>query len=234
MDTNIPVSKNQVNSTILAIMAKEPKVGSTKTRLTPSLRSEEAAKLYEVLLWDTILMVSQIKEIDFAITVTPPESIDYFKRAAPTASRYIPVSCTKIGECLSFVLGQLLIEGYARVLALNSDGPTLPADYIRQAIQKLDHFDLVLGPAEDGGYYLIGYKEHHADLFEGISWSTSNVFVQTLVKSKNIGLKVWLLPPWYDIDTVKDLHRLRTDLESLPSDNLIHTREFLKRWPGIK
>ena len=221
---------NLMNSTALIIMAKEPIVGSTKTRLCPPLKSEEAAKLYEVLLWDTIKMASEIKGIDLAIAVTPPESIDYFKNIVSSEIHLIPVVCATIGECLSFVLGQLLNMGYSRVMAINSDGPTLPPAFIQQAIESLDQHDLVLGPAEDGGYYLIGFKHNHDSLLKDISWSTNQVLAQTLDKANQLGLTYSLIPTWYDVDTAKDIRRLRTELKTLPSNTLINTREFLDQW----
>ncbi len=224
------VGKNLMNSTALIIMAKEPRIGSTKTRLCPPLKSEEAAKLYEVLLWDTINMIAGIKGIDIAIAVTPPESIEYFKGITSSKTHLIPVTCATIGECLSFALGQLLSMGFSRVMALNSDGPTLPPAYIQQAVERLDQHDLVLGPAEDGGYYLIGVKQKHDSLLTGISWSTSEVLSQTLDKANQLGLKVSLIPTWYDVDTAKDFQRLRNELKTLPSDTLMNTRQFLDKW----
>ncbi|NQU29122.1 MAG: glycosyltransferase [Anaerolineae bacterium] len=221
-----------MKSTALIIMAKEPKVGSTKTRLCPPLEPVEAANLYEALLWDTINLAAGIEGVDLAIAVTPPESIGYFKENAPPETILIPVACEDIGECLTRVLGELLNKGYQQVLALNSDGPTLPPDYIRSAIKHLDQHDLVLGPAEDGGYYLIAFKKIHADLFKDINWSTDQVLEQTLKKADQMDLSVQLLPPWYDVDTVADIDRLRDELETLPLQKLKHTRVLFDQWPG--
>ena len=222
-----------MNSSALIIMAKEPMVGSTKTRLCPPLNLEEAALLYEVLLRDTIEMVSGIKDIALAIALTPPESIEYFKRIAPSKTHFIPIVCANIGECLTISMNRLLDLKYERVLALNSDGPSLPAAIIHQAIQSLDNHDLVLGPAEDGGYYLVGLKQLHSKIFAEIEWSTDQVLTQTLHKAKCLGLSVHLLPVWYDIDTAYDIERLRAELKVLPSDALPHTRKLLDQWSEI-
>ncbi len=221
-----------MNSTALIIMAKEPKIGSTKTRLCPPLEPVEAAKLYEALLWDTINLAAGIEAVDLAIAVTPPESIDYFKGIAPAKTILIPVACGDIGECLTLGLGELLAKGYDRVLALNSDGPSLPQEYIQLAIRHLDHNDLVLGPAEDGGYYLIGFKKIYPDLFKNINWSTNQVFDQTLQSAEQMNLCVHLLPAWYDVDTSADIQRLQDELETLPIQMLKHTRALFKQWPG--
>ncbi|MBC8334276.1 MAG: TIGR04282 family arsenosugar biosynthesis glycosyltransferase [Anaerolineales bacterium] len=221
-----------MKSTALIIMAKEPKVGSTKTRLCPPLEPVEAANLYEALLLDTINLAAEIEGADLAIAVTPPEAIDYFKEIALPETILIPVACGDIGECLSRVLRDLLNKGYQRVLALNSDGPSLPPNRIRSAIKHLDHHDLVLGPAEDGGYYLIGFKKIHADLFKDINWSTDQVLEQTLKKADQMGLSLQLLPPWYDVDTAADIERLKDELKTLPIQKLKHTRVLFNQWLG--
>ena len=208
-------------------MAKEPRVGSTKTRLCPPLTLEEAAKLYEALLLDTIEMASDLEGIDLAIAVTPPESTPYFEQIAP-GTILIPVDCKDIGQCLSKVLDHLLKMGYARAIALNSDGPSLPTEYIQQAVTRLDDHDLVFGPSEDGGYYLVGLKEMPFQIFTGIEWSTSQVLRQTLVKCENLKLKVDLLPSWYDVDTATDIERLREALVTLPDHALRHIRALLE------
>lgn len=208
-------------------MAKEPRVGSTKTRLCPPLTFEDAAQLYEALLLDTIDMGSTLEDVDLAIAVTPPESIPYFKRVAPNTI-LVPIACSDIGQCLSGVLAHLLRIGYAKAIALNSDGPSLPTEYIQQAIRRLDSHDIVFGPSEDGGYYLIGLKEMSDQIFTDIEWSTSRVLSQTLEKCDNLGLQVDLLPPWYDVDTAADIERLREELSMLPDHALSHSRALLE------
>jgi hypothetical protein len=128
------------------------------------------------------------------------------------------------------VLEKLINKGYKKAFAINSDGPSLPPDYLHQAVRSLDDRDLVLGPSEDGGYYLVGVKRHLPDMFIGITWSTSHVLSQTLSKASNLGLRVALLPEWYDIDTWEDFVRLEAELEHIPPDRLIYTRRFAERF----
>jgi glycosyltransferase A (GT-A) superfamily protein (DUF2064 family) len=128
---------------------------------------------------------------------------------------------------LNRVLNHLLASGHSGVMALNSDGPTLPASHLEQGIDRLDEADVVLGPGEDGGYYLIGFKEPHPGLFQEIDWSTERVMAQTLARAESLGLNVFLLPAWYDVDTASDLDRLRAEIASLPPDVVPHTRVFL-------
>lgn len=216
-----------MSNPVLIIMAKEPRVGRTKTRLCPPLTPTQAAQLYEALLKDSIAFAASLSGLDLAIAVTPPEATSYFDCITPPGTLLLPVDCTDIGDCLIQVLSSLLASGYPKVLAFNTDGPTLPPDYVHTAVQLLDEHDVVLGPSEDGGYYLVGLKQLHAEIFTDIAWSTSLVLTQTLDKLARLQLKVMMLPPWYDIDTAADLVRLQAELAELTPDKLIHTRRFL-------
>ena len=208
-------------------MAKQPAIGQTKTRLCPPLTREQAAALYEALLRDTIALVASLEGADLAIAVTPPSAMGYFESISPSGTVLHPVTCKDIGECLEKTLSHLLNLGYSKALALNADGPSLPPDFLDQAINALNRSDLVFGPAQDGGYYLVGMKKMNPALFRGITWSTDQVLSQSLVKAKKLDLSTALLPQWYDIDTADDLHQLRNDLYSLSQKRLKHTRRVL-------
>lgn len=211
----------------LVIMAKQPQVGRTKTRLTPPLRPEQAAGLYEALLRDTIDLVAGLEAVDLAVAITPAAAQPYFERITPPATWLLPVQGADIGVCLQQALGGLLDRGYSRALALNADGPTLPRAYLRQALDLLEDNELVLGPGDDGGYYLIGLKKLHRPLFRDIAWSTPQVLPQTRQRAAELGLQTALTPQWYDVDTLEDLRHLLAELPSLPPDRLAHTRAFL-------
>ena len=111
---------------------------------------------------------------------------------------------------------------------MNSDGPTLPLACLEEAFSALYREDITLGPGHDGGYYLIGMKRPHPELFQGIAWSTEQVVPQTLDICHHLGLSVHLLPEWYDVDVAADLERLQCDLQQDPS-LAPHTRAFLER-----
>ena len=209
----------------LVIMAKRPLPGRTKTRLTPSLTPDQAAALYEALLRDTIDLAAGVDTVDLAVAVTPPDAMDYFRPLVSSGTELLPVECPHIGGCLSQVLSRLLHD-HAKAVALNSDGPTLPASYLQQAFVRLDDHDVVIGPSEDGGYYLIGLCQPQPALFEDIAWSTPSVTPQTIERAQTLGLRVALLPAWYDVDTVADLDRLRAAIMTLLSEGLVHTRHF--------
>lgn len=208
---------------VIAIMAKRPDVGRTKTRLTPPLAPQEAVELYEALLRDTIRLVASVEVAQLAIAVTPAEAVGEFRSMAPDAV-LVPVEGSDIGECLSQTLSGLLAEGYPAAIALNSDGPSLPQAYLRRAVGLVQEADVVIGPSADGGYYLIGMKRPHPELFRGVAWSTDRVTAQTLERAASLGLRVAQLPPWYDVDTIADLVCILHELEDLPADALPHTR----------
>jgi rSAM/selenodomain-associated transferase 1 len=214
---------------VLVIMAKQPAVGQAKTRLSPPLTAGQAAALYEAMLRDTIELVAGLEDVRLAIAVTPPEAIEAFRSVGPPGAILLPVAGADIGDCLIQTLGALLAAGHSSAIAINSDGPTLPAAYLQQAVDRLGGADLVLGPSEDGGYYLVGLKQPHPELFSGIEWSTERVTAQTLDRAERLGLSVALLPPWYDVDTPADLDRLRAELATLPVDALPHTRRWLRQ-----
>jgi len=215
-----------MKSTAIVIMAKEPHPGSTKTRLVPALTFEQAATLYAALLRDTISLAADCNWADLVIAISPPKSSAYFERIIPQGTRLLPIEGIDIGDCLRQTLGLLLDAGYQKAIALNADGPSLPSEYLSSALSLLDEHDLVFGEGIDGGYYLVGVKKKHPAIFEGISWSTRAVLVQSLQKAVRAGLSVALTPAWYDIDTIADLQRLQAEIATLPPDQLLHTRRF--------
>ena len=210
----------------IAIMAKKPAIGHTKTRLCPPLTDRQAAALYQALLQDTIDLVAGIDRAVTAIAFTPPDAISYFEGISPPGTILYPVTCSDIGDCLDKTLAHLLALGYPKALALNGDGPSLPPQYLEQAIDALEHNDTVFGPTQDGGYYLVGVRQAHPALFSGITWSTDQVLVQSMAIARNLNLSTTLLPAWYDVDTARELELLRAELASLPKTQLLHSRRI--------
>lgn len=214
--------------TAAVIMAKEPVAGQTKTRLCPPLSPAAAAQLYDALLDDTIALVSRLRDVRLAVAVTPPSAIAAFRRRLPHDALLLPVEGADIGACLSRAVALLFTSGWSRVMAINSDGPTLPVAYLECAEALLDRHDVVLGPSDDGGYYLVGLRRPAPGLFQGIAWSTSQVMEQTVDRAATLGLSVALLPPWYDVDTAADLERLRAEIAILPPHDVSRTRRFFE------
>ncbi len=193
---------------------------------------EQAAILYEALLRDTIALVSSLP-VTLALVISPPRSPHYFSRITPPHTLLLPIEGKDIGACLSQAFQFLLGTGWRKVFALNADGPSLPPDHFLQAVKLLGDSEIVLGPAQDGGYYLVGMQRPHLGIFQGIAWSTGQVFAQTLERAEALGLSVGVTSEWYDVDAIADLRQLQNDLTSLPSDRLIHTRKLFAQWGGM-
>jgi glycosyltransferase A (GT-A) superfamily protein (DUF2064 family) len=116
------------------------------------------------------------------------------------------------------------------VVAIGSDSPTLPVEFVADAFHRLEHLDCVLGPATDGGYYLIGLRAEQGGLFDGIEWGTPRVIAQTVARAQKSALSLALLPPWYDVDDAADLELLCGHLAALSAAEADHVPENTRRW----
>jgi len=213
----------------IAVMAKAPQAGEVKTRLIPPLTPEAAADLYRCLLLDKLLQIGQLPEVDRYVAYTPAEARSLIRELAPPPFTLIPQAGADLGDRLHRLSAALLDKGHAGVIIVDSDTPTLPSGYLAEALRHLSRevIDLVLGPADDGGYYLIGLKRPCRGLFEDISWSTPSVLPETLRRASTHRLKAELLPAWFDVDTAEDLLRLRRELATNGTAAAPHTRAFL-------
>lgn len=215
---------------VLAIFAKAPVVGQVKTRLCPPLSPTQATDLSRCFLLDTVERMCTFSQVQVSIAFTPADSESIFRALLPFPVRYLPQRGGSLGEREIQVFIDLLAEGFTRVVIIGSDIPTLPGEYVRQAFARLAETtcDVVLGPSDDGGYYLIGARAVHRELVEKISWSTAQVLAQTLAQARSHGLNVSLLPAWHDVDTKEDLQQLIVDLRSGNGDDAPRTRAFLE------
>jgi rSAM/selenodomain-associated transferase 1 len=221
-----------IEPVVVAIMAKEPRAGEAKTRLCPPLSHAEAAELYRRFLLDKIEQVRALDAARPAIAYTPADASAFFAEVAPDFT-LVPQRGADLGDRLANSLGELLRRGHRGALAIDSDTPTLPLEFLRQAIDLVTRpeIDVVLGPTEDGGYYLIGLRAVHRQLFEAMAWSTSGVLAETVRRAEACGLRVACLPSWYDVDTPDDLARLRSALAAAPDGAPRHTRGILLAHP---
>ncbi len=212
----------------LLVMAKEPVAGRSKTRLTPLLSADAAAALYACFLQDTLALARSVPRVTPIVAYAPPQARRYFQKLAPDLQLMAQQGET-LGDRLANVLGQALASGFEQVAAMNSDSPTLPPAYLAQAFERLDddETDVVLGPCDDGGYYLIGCKRRHSRLVREVQMSTPHVLQETLTLAAEEDLRVALLPSWYDVDTPQDLRRVRSDLSRCGS-RAPHTHHFLR------
>jgi rSAM/selenodomain-associated transferase 1 len=213
----------------LLVVAKRPAAGQTKTRLCPPLAGDAAAALSECFLRDTLDIMRHVPGITRAIGYLPEHEDGYFRALAPDMMLR-PQRGVDLGERLDHLLTDALSSGAGQAVVMDSDSPTLPPAYIAQAFTSLEGAaDVVIGPCDDGGYYLIGLKRPQPRLLREIEMSTPHVVRDTLALADQLGLRVALLPAWYDIDTVAELERLRSELGDLPVEQARWTRAFFNR-----
>jgi rSAM/selenodomain-associated transferase 1 len=211
-------------------MAKAPQPGQVKTRLCPPLSHSEAAQLYQCFLRDKIAQVTALPKAAPVVSYSPDESESVFKDLTPPHCILLPQHGDDLGARILFTFDQLFQQGYTRVIVIDSDTPTLPTSYLEQALSLIAALqnDVVLGPTEDGGYYLIGLRQSHRELFEHMPWSTSQVFPETRRRSEQSGLTVACTESWYDVDTPADLVRLMESLDHMQDGSAQQTRQFLR------
>jgi rSAM/selenodomain-associated transferase 1 len=222
-----PAKQDNASACAIAVMAKAPQAGRSKTRLTPAVTAEQAALLSAAFLRDVtenIVIAGQTAAIHGWAAYAPAgmEALFDGHLAAGTqlvladGSPDMPGQVQGFGRCLLHAVQSLLDRGYAAACVLNSDSPNLPVQYLAEAAQILARPGdrAVLGPADDGGYYLLGLKAAHAHMFADIAWSTDTVAAQTATRARDIGLELVQLPRWYDVDDAASLHRLIADLSA--------------------
>jgi rSAM/selenodomain-associated transferase 1 len=239
--------RHQSNLCALAVMTKAPKSGISKTRLIPPLSPAEAAALSACFLRDTCVNVAAISSEGSAegiVVYTPAGSEDSFEGLLPANFSILSQRGSSFGDRLFFAAADLLAVGYESLCLVGADSPTLPPALLRAAVSELAHPGdrLVLGTAADGGYYLIGLKKAHRQLFADIDWSTSKVLSQTIERAADIGLEVALLPPWYDVDDAATLRQLCDEFfsgngEPAADSDIVayhapYTRDYLSRLIG--
>jgi uncharacterized protein len=227
----------------LAVMTKAPQAGRVKTRLVPPLTPEEAAELNKCFLRDTAAAILRAcshrpvadggrtaRAVGVAV-YTPVGAESVYTDILPADFSLLPQRGDKFGERLYFAVEDLFKCGFASVCLIDSDSPTVPAENFAEAVEMLSigQDRVVLGPSDDGGYYLIGVKKLDRHLFEQIDWSTERVFNQTIQRATEIGLETKLLPRGYDVDDAASLRRLCHELlrENAGGGVAPNTRKFL-------
>ena len=238
-----PGSRNSVfaGRCAIAIMAKTPRNGFSKTRLSPPLQSEEAAEISRCFLRDRSAAIDALMRDDqFVMGVavyTPVGSEPELAELLPVQFKMLAQRHGDLGSRLSGAAEDLFSLGFSAVCLVDSDSPTLPIENLRAMAAALrEGADrMVIGPCTDGGYYLLGMSRLYAKLFEEIDWSTSSVYRQTVCRSKEINLPMVELPVWYDVDDRDSLNRLLSELfpewstEKVPPGSPApNTKEFLR------
>jgi rSAM/selenodomain-associated transferase 1 len=212
----------------IGVMAKAPRPGLAKTRLCPPLLPEQAAQLSAAFLRDiteNIALAARTAPIHGCIAYAPMGCESWFDGHLAEGTAFVladgtppmPPNVQGFGRCLLHAAQAMFAAGFAAACLVNSDSPTLPNAVLTEAAHALlvPGERIVLGPADDGGYYLLGMQQPHAHLFADITWSTSEVADATRARAASLGLEVVELPTWYDVDDAAALSRLREELGRL-------------------
>jgi uncharacterized protein len=198
----------------LGLFAKQPVPGQVKTRLAEVTSPEWACRVYEAFLLDTLDRLHSFA-LRRVIAFDPPEASTYFEQVAAGRFELTPQHPGDLGARLRGFFDKEFRSGARAVVAVGADSPSLPTALIAQAFAELARADVVLGPATDGGYYLIGCGTQTPALFDGIDWGTEWVLEQTCARIHRSGARLALLAPWYDVDTLADWQTLRGHMAAL-------------------
>jgi len=198
---------------LLIIFAKAPEPGQVKTRLTPFLSPETAARLQQAFLLDILKMTRNVASTRL-IACAPDTSHSFFQRCKKEeAIRLMPQKGKDLGERMKQAFQWAFCEGFEKVVIIGCDSPTLCASHIEDAFERLVSHSAVIGPSLDGGYYLIGAKMLLPQLFTQMNWGTETVLSETLKRLNTAKQPYHLLPFWYDIDLPADLIFLKQHLQ---------------------
>ena len=244
------ISPESIRGCALAVMTKAPRTGHVKTRLVPPLTADEAAALNTCFLRDTAAAITEAsgKNVQGIAVYTPIGAEETYIDILPDNFQLVPQRGDGFGERLAAATEDLLRIGFQSVCLIDSDSPTVPSRVYSEAANMLSIRDdrVVLGPSDDGGYYLIGLKRDHRGLFEQIDWSTERVLEQTMQRAAEMDLEVKLLPTGYDVDDRATLRRLCDELLNPNATDQVapETRRFLRElieregrnriWPARK
>jgi uncharacterized protein len=199
----------------LIIFAKTPIPNFSKTRLINPFSAEQAVEFYSASLLDVYNTMQGSSEFDLWLGIAPENYDEKFFPLKIESEKYFFQDGEDLGIKMFNAFKTLFDEGYKKVSIIGSDFPNISVEIINQSFHNLKHYDCVLGPTFDGGYYLIGLNNQVESLFKDIDWSTERVYQQTLEKAKNNNISIANLEKHYDVDTVKEVKQLYWDLKEM-------------------
>ena len=200
----------------LVIMAKAPKPGMVKTRLTESLPSPAVTALYRCLLEDTLALAKSLTSVEVAV-ICPESDQEELACLLGGTVQVVAQEGEGLAAGLTSVFRHFTAPGRQHVIAFNSDSPHLAPSVLDSAFEILATHDVVVGPTHDGGYYLVGAKAAHPSLFEGGSMGTGSALDRLLARTRGLGLVIGFTEPFYDIDVANDLILLARELRLAPA-----------------
>ena len=213
---------------VLVIMAKAPRPGVVKTRLTPSLSPEVVTAFYCCLLDDTLALARSLEGVEVAI-MCPDSDVNELARFAGKDVTVVAQEGEGLAAGLISAFAHFAEGHQRRIIAFNSDSPHLPSSVLEDAFTVLAEHDLVVGPTDDGGYYLVGAKDSHPALFARDGMGTSTALERLLSRARSLELSVGFSDTFYDIDVADDLTRLAEELRLAPI-RAPRTAQWLKEW----
>jgi uncharacterized protein len=213
---------------VLVIMAKAPRPGAVKTRLTPSFPLQAVTTFYRCLLGDTLALASSLAGVEIAI-MCPDSDVNELARLAGDGASVVAQKGEGLTAGLTSVFAHFAVGRQRRVIAFNSDSPHLPRSVLEEAFETLAAHDVVVGPTFDGGYYLVGAKASYPTLFASGGMGTSAALERLLSRARFLELSVGFTDSFYDIDVVDDLIRLAAELQRAPA-RAPQTAVWLKQW----
>jgi rSAM/selenodomain-associated transferase 1 len=207
----LALAANMKNAIILFF--RYPRLGKVKTRLAKMIGAEKALDLYRRSLQKTILLFRAMPNCKVVFCVEPAPAVSLLRKAYGKGVDIFAQKGTDLGERMRLALEAVLKAGAEKAVLIGADIPGLSEKILAAAFQELDQHQVVLGPAADGGYYLIGMKQMLPELFFGMAWSTETVFSKTLAVLQRAGISYSLLPELCDLDSAEDLPYVKDFLE---------------------
>jgi rSAM/selenodomain-associated transferase 1 len=208
LDVEDSLLKKSKNDGIL-FFVKYPEIGQVKSRLSAQMDKTFVVTVYKCFVEDILNM---LQELEYATIICyyPQEKVEHVTRWIGGEYHYLPQHGENLGERMNNCFIQGFFQGFEKLVVIGSDCPDLPDTLIKGAFQRLDTCDSVIGPCQDGGYYLLGFTKQRFSptVFQGIPWSTSAVFAKTMDALEKSTLQVSVLPEWQDVDTVDDIQDL--------------------------
>jgi uncharacterized protein len=211
----------------VVVMAKAPREGAVKTRLAGAYPARDVVQLSECLLRDTLTLARTLPRVHVAV-MCPAEDVADIESCLEGGAQVVGQTGRGLAAGLVSVF-ERFVPGYRRVVALDSDSPHLPGSILEAAFDLLTSSDVVVGPTEDGGYYLVGASAMHPRLFDPASLGTGNARDALLENARALGLSVALTEAWYDVDLPEDLRRLAAELRTDPG-RAPRTAALLASW----
>ncbi len=220
----------------ILLYVKYPEAGRVKTRLARTIGNRHAVAVYRCFLADMLAMLQCAdpnSRHKVCICYAPQSAESAFRSWLGDEYVYCPQHGSDLGDRMSDSFWQAFQAGYGKAVLIGGDLPDLPADHVTTAFAQLDTHDVVIGPTNDGGYYLIGFRQDSfaPEIFHEMTWSTMTVYAQTVRKIEALGRTYARLPEWWDVDVEDDIRQLL--VRNRESGRAPQTLEYLRRYQVI-